>query len=124
MSIQSPCAGISPARLAQLVALISSGQEAKFYSWPEWRVLRLDVLRLDHFECQRCKARGRFRKGRIVHHVKHLRDRPDLALSVFDPDTGGRQLETLCKSCHEAEHPESQRQYAPKSPPLTVERWD
>ena len=124
MSIQEPRTGISPARLAELAALLSSGQEYRFYSWPEWRGLRSEVLRLDHFECQHCKARGRFRKGRIVHHVKHLRDRPDLALSVFDPDTGARQLETLCKTCHELEHPESQRQYAPKSPPLTAERWD
>ncbi|MFR0798525.1 MAG: hypothetical protein ACLSHJ_07090, partial [Oscillospiraceae bacterium] len=76
---------------------------------------------MDHFECRHCKARGRFRKGRIVHHVKHLRDRPDLALSVFDPDTGARQLETLCKACHELEHPESQRQYTLKAPPLTAE---
>lgn len=120
--IASP--GISPSRLAELTALISAGQEEKFYSWPEWRSLRPEVLRLDHSECQRCKAAGRFRRGFIVHHIKHLRQRPDLALSVFDPDTGARQLETLCKRCHELEHPESQRQYAPQTPPLTAERWD
>ena len=73
---------------------------------------------------QRRKAAGRFRRVFIVHHIKHLRQRPDLALSVFDPDTGARQLETLCKRCHELEHPESQRQYAPQTPPLTAERWD
>ena len=117
-------AGISGARLWELVSLLAAGHEYKFYSWPEWRALRLEVLRLDHNECQVCKAAGRFRRGYIVHHVKHLRQRPDLALSVFDPDTGQRQLETLCKHCHELEHPESQRQYAPQAPPLTDERWD
>lgn len=117
-------AGISGARLQELVSLLSAGHEYKFYSWPEWRALRLEVLRLDRYECQHCKAAGRYRKGYIVHHVKHLRQRPDLALSVFDPDTGQRQLETLCKQCHEQEHPESQRQFQPKALPITAERWD
>nr|DAM00539.1 MAG TPA: Restriction endonuclease [Caudoviricetes sp.] len=117
-------AGISGARLQELVSLLAAGHEYKFYSWPEWRALRLEVLRLDRYECQHCKATGRYRKGYIVHHVKHLRQRPDLALSVFDPDTGQRQLETLCKQCHELEHPESQRQFQPKALPITAERWD
>ena len=117
-------AGISGARLAELAALLSAGQEYKFYSWPEWRGLRAEVLRLDHYECQHCKAAGRYSRGYIVHHVKHLRERPDLALSVVDPDTGARQLETLCKHCHELEHPESQRQFQPQAPPITAERWD
>ena len=116
--------GISGARLAQLRALIQAGEEEKFYSWGEWRRLRPEIVRLDHGECQECKRRGRFRPGTIVHHVKHLRDRPDLALSVWDPDTGERQLELVCKRCHELEHPESQRQFAPKAPPVTEERWD
>lgn len=117
-------AGISGVRLRELVSLLTAGQEYKFYSWPEWRALRLEVLRLDRYECQHCKAAGRYRKGYIVHHVKHLRQRPDLALSVFDPDTGQRQLSTLCKQCHELEHPESQRQFQPKALPITAERWD
>lgn len=117
-------AGISGARLRELVSLLAAGHEYKFYSWPEWRALRPEVLRLDNNECQVCKAAGRFRRGYIVHHVKHLRQRPDLALSVFDPDTGQRQLETLCKQCHEQEHPESQRKFQPKALPITAERWD
>ena len=71
-------AGISGARLRELVSLLAAGHEYKFYSWPEWRTLRLEVLRLDRYECQHCKAAGRYRKGYIVHHVKHLRQRPDL----------------------------------------------
>lgn len=119
--------GITPTRLAQLQTLISAGREDLFYWWPEWsgaQGLRGDVLRLDMNECQLCKARGRYSKATIVHHVKHLRDRPDLALSLFDPDTGERQLISVCKTCHEREHPESLRQQAPKKPPLTPERWD
>lgn len=117
-------AGISEARLAQLRALIQAGRKDVFYSWPEWQGLRIDVLRLDNYECQRCKARGKFAPARIVHHVQHLEVRPDLALRVWDPDTGDRQLVSVCKQCHEELHPESQRQFRRIRAPLTAERWD
>lgn len=113
---------ISTMRLRQLVQLIQTGREAAFYSWTEWEHLRLEVLKLDHFECQTCKRRGRYRRASIVHHVKHLKVRPDLALSVWDGKE--RQLVSLCKRCHEEEHPESQRPFARKKPPVTEERWD
>ena len=101
------------------------GEDADyFYRSPAWKSLRLQVLKLDHYECQLCKQRGRYRKAVIVHHVKRLKDRPDLALSIYDPDTKERQLISVCKACHEREHPESQRQYAPKAEPVTKERWD
>lgn len=116
---------ISATRLHQLLGLIQAGREHLFYSWPEWQALREDVLRLDKRECVLCREqRRRYRPARIVHHVKHLRDRPDLALSITDPDTGERQLVSVCKKCHEALHPESQRQFTPRKPPLTAERWD
>lgn len=116
--------GISAIRLEQLKRLIAQGREEAFYSWTEWQELRSEVLKLDRFECQNCKKAGRYRKARIVHHVKHLRDRPDLALSAVDPDDGERQLVSLCKRCHEQEHPESQRQFKKIAAPLTIERWD
>ena len=121
---------ISPTRLDRLRRLIDAGQEARFYWWPEWadpdpaRGTRAAVLKMDNYECQICKARGRYSRGTIVHHVKHLRERPDLALSIFDPDTGERQLVTVCKACHEAEHPESLRRCEPSAEPITTERWD
>lgn len=113
---------ISAARLAELKTLLSAGSEHEFYSWGEWRRLRADVLRLDNGECQECRRRGRYAKASIVHHVRHLRERPDLALSVYDGDV--RQLEAVCKRCHEALHPESQRQFTSAAPPVTAERWD
>ena len=116
---------ISATRLHQLLALIRAGREDLFYGWPEWQTLRENVLKLDKRECMLCREqRHRYRPARIVHHVKHLRDRPDLALSITDPDTGERQLVSVCKKCHEALHPESQRQFTPRKPPLTAERWD
>ena len=104
--------------------LLSEGREIVWYNCAPWQRLREQVLQMDHYECQRCKARGRYAKATIVHHVKHLRDRPDLALSIYDPDTGERQLVSVCKRCHELLHPESQRQYRPKGRPVTAERWD
>lgn len=91
--------------------------------WPRSSA-RIGILRMDLGECQLCKARGRYRKAALVHHVQHLKDRPDLALSAFDPDTGRRQLVSLCRSCHEEQHPERMRRTAPKPEPLTEERWD
>ena len=118
-------ATISDSRLAQLRELIEQGREQAFYWWPEWRTVRTEVLRLDHGECRECREkRHRHSHAVIVHHIKHLRDRPDLALSIWDPDTGERQLEAICKTCHEAEHSESLRQYAPTAPPISAERWD
>lgn len=113
---------ISGGRLVELHGLLDAGREHEFYSWTEWRRLRRAVLALDNNECQECKRRGIYSRASIVHHVQHLRDRPDLALSVYDGDR--RQLEAVCKRCHEALHPEGQRQYKPPAPPLTLERWD
>ena len=115
---------ISPTRLDTLRHLIAAGQEARFYWWTDWQTTREAVLDMDRRECQICKARGRYARGTIVHHVKHLRERPDLALSIWDPDTGERQLITVCKSCHEEEHPESLRRCEPAAAPITAERWD
>lgn len=116
---------ISAQRLQQLIKLIEEGNEHQFYNWTEWRELQRYVsVELDHNECQECKRQGRFRHGYIVHHRKHLKERPDLALSIFDPDSGERQLETLCKKCHEKEHPESLRSLGSLKPSITEERWD
>ncbi len=113
---------ISQARLLQLTALLQRGREDLFYHWGEWRQLRAQVLWMDHFECQLCRAKGRYGRARIVHHVKHLRDRPDLALSIWDGEE--RQLLSVCKTCHEQLHPECQRQRVKTAAPLTEERWD
>lgn len=116
---------ISAVKLQQLQAMIDAGTSDDFYDWTEWIKTRTSVLSMDHRECQVCKQRGRYKKAVIVHHVKHLRDRPDLALSVFDLGSGERQLISLCRACHEEQHPErGLKKYPKRQPPLTVERWD
>lgn len=102
--------------------LIETGGEHDFYTSAPWRRRRREVLKLDKYECQICKAKGKYKKATIVHHVKHLKDSPDLALSIWAGEE--RQLISVCKSCHEEEHPESQRQLAPQKQPMTEERWD
>ena len=115
---------ITQTQLDRLRRLIAAGRSDEFYWWSAWRKKRDYVLEYDRHECQLCKAKGRYARAVLVHHVKHLRARPDLALSLFDPETGERQLISVCKACHEAEHPEALRTLQPSKPPLTVERWD
>ena len=82
---------LTPVKLAHLVALLASGKENIWYNSGDWQAVRDAVKRIDH-ECIICKAAGRRSATRYVHHVKHLRDRPDLALSIYAPDTCGTSL--------------------------------
>lgn len=80
-----------------------------FYGTDAWKRCRAAALRRDHGLCQRCLKEGRRTvdaKGRsypvlatMVHHIRHLEDRPDLALNLDN-------LVSLCDACHEREHPE------------------
>lgn len=90
----------------------------KFYNSTLWRNTRKAALKRDNFECQMCKSKGRYSKAVIVHHKKHLKDSPELALSLDN-------LVSVCKACHEELHPEAQKQNVNKwKEPLTIERWD
>lgn len=119
-----PVPVMTPDKLARLTAMLAAGRENVWYNSSDWGRVKEAVKRMDHCECLVCKAMGRHSPARVVHHVKHLRDRPDLALSIYDPDTGARQLISVCKDCHEMLHPEAQRQYRLRIAPLTPERWD
>lgn len=109
---------------AELAELIQSGREHEFYNSRTWRKKAEEIKRLDHGECVVCRSRGRYSRGEIVHHVLHLKERPDLALEDVDPDTGRRQLITLCKRCHEEQHPEALHQWSSAERFETAERWD
>lgn len=119
-----PVPSMTPDKLTRLMALLSAGKENVWYNSGDWKAVKAAVRKIDHDDCLICKAMGRRRAAHIVHHVRHLRDRPDLALSIYDPDTGARQLISVCKDCHEMLHPEAQRQYRPHGKPVTEERWD
>lgn len=118
---------MTDAFLAWLKQLIASGDVHPFYVSPEWRSLQRFVLNLDLGECQLCKAKGRYRRAEIVHHVNHVKRRPDLALSVWYTDAAGekkRNLLSVCDMCHKHEHPEQMRRASSRPKFQTEERWD
>jgi len=84
---------VAPEEIVRLV------KEEKFYKSSAWDKKRLKILQRDNFECQICKEEGRFAPATTVHHILHLKDRPDLAL---DDDN----LVSVCSVCHNREHPE------------------
>lgn len=51
--------------------------------------LRRMMLQRDNFTCQIC-----FESGMDAHHIKTIKERPDLAFELFN-------LVTLCKICHD-----------------------
>ena len=97
-----------------------------FYISADWQRVRREVLKADKYECQICKRKGRYTKAIIVHHVNHLKDKPEWSLKKTYIDENGkekRNLISVCRDCHETEcHPERLRQYRTEEP-LTVERW-
>ena len=98
-----------------------------FYDLPEWRRKRRQILAADRYECQECKRRGKYSRAIIVHHVMHLDEFPELALSDYYTDADGRQcrqLISVCRDCHETVcHPDRLRHTA-LGEPVTAERWD
>jgi 5-methylcytosine-specific restriction endonuclease McrA len=73
--------------------------KAKFYGSEKWKRKRAAILARDKYQCQYCKRYGRMRQATEVHHIKHLEDAPELALA-------SENLVSLCKACHNAQHPE------------------
>ena len=118
---------MTPEFLRWLCGLIEAGDVHPFYVSSEWRRISQEVKQMDHNECVICKARGRYRRADLVHHVNHLRRAPSLALDIWFTDAQGQQqrnLVSVCRDCHETVcHPERMRKAAFR-PPLTAERWD
>lgn len=70
-----------------------------FYTGRAWKRVRAAALRRDGYACRRCRRYGRMTEAKVVHHIKHLEDAPDLALSLDN-------LVSVCNDCHNALHPE------------------
>ncbi|MBC1615319.1 HNH endonuclease [Listeria booriae] len=69
------------------------------YKTSRWAKTRKAVLARDYHLCQECKRRGIIQQGNTVHHIIEVRD--DMT-KAYDLDN----LETVCRSCHNREHPE------------------
>lgn len=88
-----------------------SAEARRFYHSKQW--LHTRELYADSVDglCERCRAKGIYTPGKIVHHKKYLDDsslrNPDIALNF-------NNLELLCQDCHNKEHHHSEpgRRYA------------
>ena len=80
-------------------------QAHPFYHSTAWKRVRALALMRDGGKCVRCMERfnrGEMRKPRdadMVHHKISREERPDLSLVL-------QNLESLCNTCHNREHPE------------------
>ncbi len=106
---------ISRERLRWLEGLIRQNKLIPFYQCKEWRQLRLLALERDNYECQVCKRRGKYRQARNVHHLKEVKDRPDLALTL-------ENLESVCIQCHNEIH-DKRLKKDKRKPFVNEERW-
>lgn len=84
----------------------------RFYWSAAWKAKREEILRRDHYECQACRQRikaaakegktlrgydARIHRAVCVHHIKELKDHPELAL---DDDN----FVSLCHKDHDRIH--------------------
>ena len=106
----------------------------RFYNSKYFKRVKYEVMREQHYECQRCKEKGKLtivkpkhlrskdnKRNGVVHHVKEVRDNPGLALSKYYIDKQGRkqrQLIVLCDECHEIVHNRFKKKEL-----LNIERW-
>lgn len=109
--------------------LIEEDKLYKFYKSKQWLELRARVLHEHHYECYNCRARGKITKAQTVHHVQHVKDRPDLALTEYATDDNGNRIANLiplCNACHNKEHPEKSYKayFTNKKKDEPEERWD
>lgn len=109
-----------------ILRLIRDDRLEVFYQTDDWKDLRIDVLEEFNYECQSCLKLGKYTRAVCVHHVNHVRKRPDLALSRYYIDKHGkkqRQLVPLCNTCHNIEHPEKFLGEKYKEKFTNEERW-
>lgn len=69
------------------------------YTSGKWKKFRASILRRDGYRCKICARYGRMVQATEVHHIRHADEYPEL---VYDP----KNLVSLCKSCHNRQHPE------------------
>lgn len=111
--------------------LISINRLDKFYHSKYFMAVKREVLREQHYECQRCKEEGKLtivredkKRSGVVHHEQYVRKHPELALSKYYYDKLGnkhRNLIVLCNECHEIIH--ERCCIGSKTKPLNEERW-
>ena len=88
--------------------LIRDNKIEKFYLSEDWKEKRQKVLEFFHFECQECLKKGKYTEADCVHHIREVKNNPELALSQYyiNPETGENELNLipLCNTCHNKIH--------------------
>ncbi|MFC0525788.1 HNH endonuclease signature motif containing protein [Pontibacillus salicampi] len=102
--------------LVKIKELISHNKLVKFYQCLEWRELRLFVLKRDNYECQTCMRKGKVGPGQNVHHIKEVKQYPELALVKSN-------CEAICIPCHNEEHDRLYDYQKPQPKFINEERW-
>ena len=86
-------------------------ERASFYHSVAWEKCRLLALERDNFLCQDCLKNNKITPADMVHHIKELKDYPQLSLTLSN-------LISLCNSCHNKKHirtkPSKQKTYSKK----------
>lgn len=105
--------------------LIKADKIVVFYKSEDWMELKDNVLEFYHYECQSCLKNGVYTRADCVHHVNEVRQRPDLALSMYFKDNNGKEqpnLLPLCNACHNIVH-DKLGQWQRKDKFFNEERW-
>ncbi len=102
--------------------LDEKGKLYKFYKCKEWLELKQAVLSESHYECIKCREKGKISRAEEVHHVQWVKRHPELALSRTYQYKGKeyKNLLPLCHSCHDKEH---ERFGNEKRKQFNEERW-
>lgn len=77
-----------------------------FYKSKAWREARTSYAKSVGGLCERCKERGLYNAGEIVHHKTHI-----TAENISDPNItlSWDNLQLLCRDCHAAVHADAKR---------------
>lgn len=108
----------------QIRALIAAGCIEAFYNDRYWRRLSREIIDEHHGECMMCREAKRLTPASLVHHVRELKQYPELAYSrTYTDDAGDEhmQLMPLCHDCHERIH--KRGIYANRTGYTNEEKW-
>lgn len=95
-------------------SLIKQNKIHSFYISSLWMKTKNEVLKEQHYECQRCRNNKKiYRRAATVHHKKYVRQYPRLALTKSN-------LEAICEPCHYEEHHKNKKK---KTGFYNEERW-
>ena len=100
----------------KLMKEIKIGNVYRFYTSRTWRRKAAEIKMRDNNECQHCKRKGEFNIAECVHHIKELRDFPELALE-------NDNLISLCSKCHNIIHEKFKNKQTERKRYKNKEMW-